>query len=235
MNVLAIGCHPDDLEVACVGTLAKYAKRGDKVFMCHITNGNMGHVVIEPDELAVIRNKEAEDAAGVIGAEAITLDIGDGRVDGGDREIIRKLVEAIRYAKPDVIITHNPHDYMQDHMEASRLAYNASFLATIPHFEEDTGPRHELIAPLFYMDTLAGINFQPTEYVDITDEIELKIQALDCHVSQIKWMADHDHIDFLDFVRTCSKFRGLQAGVPYAEGFRPYAGWPRFTTKRLLP
>ena len=234
MNVLAIGCHPDDLEVACMGTLAKYVKRGNKVILCHITNGNMGHIVIEPDKLRVIRNREAENSAKVIGAEALTLDIGDGLVDASNQDIICKLVEIVRFAKPDVIITHNPDDYMQDHMETSKLAFNASFFATLPHFASRT-PRHEKVAPLFYMDTLAGINFIPTEYVDITDEIEMKLEALNCHVSQVKWMADHDHIDFLDFVRTCSKYRGLQASVPYAEGFRPYMGWPRFTTERLLP
>jgi len=234
MNVLAIGCHPDDLEIGCGGTLAKYVKRGDKVVMCHVANGDGGHMVIEPPELRVIRTKEAENAAALIGAEAINVDVSDGEVDATNRETINRLVEVIRYAKPDIIITHNPDDYMQDHMNTSRLAYDASFLATLKHYHP-TSPQHGGVAPLFYMDTLAGINFIPTEYVDITDEIELKLEALNCHQSQIKWLQDHDNIDFLDFVRTCSKYRGLQCSVPYAEGFRPYMGWPRFATKRLLP
>lgn len=234
MNVLAIGSHPDDLEVACAGTLAKYVKRGDKVFMCHIANGDMGHVIIKPDELRVIRKREAENAAKIIGAESLTIDVGDVTINGYDQDTITKVTEVVRYAKPDIIITHNNDDYMQDHMEASRLAYNASFIATLAHYGAKNS-RYEKVTPLYYMDTLAGINFIPTEYVDITEEIELKLEALSCHESQVKWMADHDHIDFLDFVRTCSKFRGLQASVPYAEGFRPYMGWPRFTTVRLLP
>ena len=89
--------------------------------------------------------------------------------------------------------------------------------------------------PIYYMDNLGGVNFLPTEYVDISDTIELKIQALQCHESQIKWMLEHDHIDFCDFVRTCSKFRGYQCGVAYAEGFRMCMTWPRIPTKRLLP
>ena len=60
MNVLAIGCHPDDIEIACCGTLAKCVKRGDKVTVCHVANGNMGHEIIPPDELREIRAKEAK-------------------------------------------------------------------------------------------------------------------------------------------------------------------------------
>ena len=60
MNILAIGCHPDDVEIACSGTLAKCVKRGDKVIVCHVSNGNFGHVIIPPDELAVIRKNEAK-------------------------------------------------------------------------------------------------------------------------------------------------------------------------------
>lgn len=58
MNILAIGCHPDDVEIACAGTLARCVKRGDKVIVCHVSSGNLGHVVIPPDELRVIRANE---------------------------------------------------------------------------------------------------------------------------------------------------------------------------------
>lgn len=242
MNILALGCHPDDLEIACAGTLAKYAQRGDKVIMCHVANGNLGHAIIMPDELRGIRTKEAENAARIIGAESINIDVGDMSVEGSNGDTISKVVEVIRYAKPDLIITHNPDDYMRDHMQTSQLAFHASFGATVPHMKgailpgiSEAAEAFGVIVPIFYMDTLAGINFIPTEYVDVTDTIELKLEALACHESQIKWMLDHDKIDFIDFVRTCSKYRGLQCSVPYAEGFRQYAGWPRFATKRLLP
>ena len=234
MNVLAVGCHPDDLELSCYGTLAKYVKQGHKVIAVHITNGNLGHVEIMPPELAEIRNKEAEEAAALIGAESISLNVGDLKVDAANPDIISSLTSVIRYAKPDLIITHNPDDYMQDHTETSRLAFNTSFAASIPHYgnpdEAPCGPM-----PIFYMDTLAGLNFIPTEYVDITEEIEVKLQAIAKHASQIKWMRDHDGIDFLEFVQACSRGRGCQCGVKYAEGFRPAHQYLRMTTKRLLP
>ena len=234
MNILAVGCHPDDLEIGCGGTLIRYVREGHKVSMCTIANGNMGHVVIMPDELREIRRKECEAAAGVIGADYYRVDVGDGLVEAGNKEARLRLIEIIRKTKPDVIIAHNPDDYMRDHIQASLFAYDATFIATLPHLFTESRYTTD-IPPIFYMDTLAGIGFIPTEYVDISDTVEQKLKALACHESQIKWMLDHDHIDFIDFIRTCNKYRGLQSNCLYAEGFRQYAAWPRFVTRRLLP
>ena len=71
MKVLAVGCHPDDLEIGCGGTLALYAEKGHEVFMCHVANGDMGHAVILPGELAEIRTAEAESSGQVLGAKKI--------------------------------------------------------------------------------------------------------------------------------------------------------------------
>lgn len=234
MNILAIGCHPDDLEIGCFGTLARYVKEGHKVTACHITNGSLGHVFIPPEELRIIRNAESEKAAAVIGAEAVTLDISDLDVDSMNKVLLKSMVEVIRKSDPDVIIAHSAEDYMRDHLEAGLLAFGASFDATIIQYHKETSGTKSIV-PIYYMDTLAGVNFVPTEYVDISEEIDMKLEALSCHESQIKWMKDHDGIDFIDFVRTCSKYRGLQCGVPYAEGFKQCLTWPRITTRRLLP
>lgn len=234
MNILAVGCHPDDLEIGCFGTLARYVKGGHKVTACHITNGSLGHVHIPPEELRIIRNAESEKAAAVIGAEAVTLDISDLDVDSMNKVLLKSMVEVIRKSDPDVIIAHSGEDYMRDHLEAGLLAFGASFDATIVQHHNET-PATKSVVPVYYMDTLAGVNFVPTEYVDISEEIDMKLEALSCHESQINWMKDHDGIDFIDFVRTCSKYRGLQCGVPYAEGFKQCLTWPRITTRRLLP
>jgi len=234
MNVLAVGCHPDDLEIGCGGTIAKYARDGHKVFMCAVANGNKGHKVIQPEELAAIRKKEAENAAKVLGADFISLDVGDLLVNSNNEDTVDKMIDVIRYTKPDVIITHNPEDYMRDHMETSKLVFNASFAASVKH----RATKHEVldaIPPIMYMDVVAGMNFVPTEYVDISDVIEQKLEAVACHESQIVWLKEHDGIDFIDFVKICSKYRGIQCGVAFAEGFRPCISWPRMAAKRLLP
>lgn len=234
MNILAVGCHPDDLEIGCSGTLAKLAKEGNKVITCHVANGNLGHAIIPPDELRLIRTREAEQAGALIGVEVINLDIPDLSVKADNDDMIKKLVDVIRYTKPDFIITHSPVDYMKDHLEVNKAVFDASFSSSVPHYETHN-PAYPVIPPIYYMDTLAGVNFLPTEYVDITETIETKLQMLDCHQSQVKWMRDHDGIDFLDFVRTVSKFRGLQCGAAYAEGFTRCDTWPRIPTRRLLP
>lgn len=233
MRVLAVGCHPDDLEIGCGGTLNKYAVGGAEVHMCHVANGNLGHAVIMPPELRDIRTAEAEAAGRMLGAHRVyNLDVGDTYVNEHDEAVVDALTEVMRIVDPDVIITHSERDYMRDHVEVGNMTFNASFVASVVH--RATGPATG-IAPVFAMDTLAGMSFEPTHYVDITDTIETKLAALACHESQITWMAEHDGIDFLDFVRTCSKYRGFQSGVAYAEGFRPWLRWPRVSTRHLLP
>lgn len=232
MNILAIGCHPDDIEIACSGTLAKCKKRGDNVTVCHVANGNMGHEIISPDELRAIRIDEAKKAGALAGIEVLTMDIGDLLPNGADIKQRDMLVDLIKKVQPDLIITHHPDDYMPDHRAVSKLVFDASFAASVPHY--GTSGKSPL-CPIYYMDTLAGVNFNPTEYVDISEEIELKLEMLECHESQLKWMRDHDNIDFAEFVRICSRFRGLQCGVMYAEGFTQEYVWPKITTKRLLP
>ena len=234
MRVLAVGTHPDDVEIACSGTLAKCVKRGDTVIVCHASTGNLGHVIIPPDELTKIRAEEARRAGARAGIEVICAGFNDLDIYDNNKEARDKMVDIIKYANPDFIITHNPDDYMPDHTAVSRLVFDASFTATLPNYKSKYSEPAKLV-PIFYMDTLAGVNFNPTEYVDISDEIELKMQMLECHESQLVWMREHDNIDFADMVRTCSRYRGYQCGVDYAEGFRQCQVYLKGSAKRYLP
>ena len=234
MNVLAIGCHPDDVEVNCAGTLLKCVERGDKVTVCHVANGNLGHELINEDELREMRALEAKKAGAMAGIDVVTCDVGDLMVYESSKAQRDLVVDVIRSVQPDFIITHSPTDYMPDHVAVSKLVFDASFAASVPHYRTAV-PGKSLITPIYYMDNLAGINFIPTEYVDISDTLEKKLEMLECHVSQMKWMRDHDNIDFAEFVTTCARFRGIQCNAQYAEAYTPCLAWPKLITKRLLP
>ena len=222
------------MELACAGTLLKCKERGDRVVVCHLSSGNLGHVIIPPDELTVMRAKEAERSCEMAGFEIIHSRFDDLEIYTDNREARDKVVDVIKYANPDFIITHNPDDYMPDHTATSKLVFSACFSATVPHYKAAVDQTAKLV-PIFYMDTLCGVDFNPTEYVDVTDFIDKKIEMLNCHESQIVWMRDHDNIDFPDMVKTCSRYRGFQCGAAYAEGFRQCLVYLKGTTKRYLP
>lgn len=234
MRVLAVGAHPDDLEILCGGTLARFVAEGHEVVMCNATYGDRGSFEHTSEEIARIRLAEARRAAEIAGAEHATLGFSDSEVNAGDRDQLLAVVDLVRDTRPDLVITHSPEDYMSDHNEISKLVFAASFHATLPLLE--TGkPHHGVVAPLYYMDTLMGLGFQPVEYVDVTSTIETKTAMLEAHESQLGWLRDHDGVDVVEQMRTTTRFRGQQCGAAYAEGFAPCLTWLRATTRRLLP
>ena len=233
MKILAIGAHPDDLEILCGGTLAKYAAKGDEVTMAIVTDGAAGSTELAVEELRKIRRQEAEKSAKLIGADFTWLGEPD-ELFFENKESRFKSIELIRKAKPDIIITHAPSDYHPDHQAVSQAILNSSFVATLPNIKS-AHEAHELVCPIYYMDTLAGVNFQPSDYVNITAQFEMKQKMLACHASQIEWLQYHDNIDILELIETTAKFRGYQVGVKYAEAFQSAQYWLRVKPERLLP
>lgn len=232
-TVLAILAHPDDMEIACGGTLLKCRERGDRVVSCYLCSGSMGHVVIMPDELRAIRAAEAKKSA----------DMGDFEVLWGgfddldlyeSKEARDRVVDIIRRVDPDFIITHAPNDYMSDHTATSKLVFDAAFSATCPHYETKEKDVAKMV-PIYYAETSNGIDFHPTEYVNITPYIDKKLEMARCHASQVQWLLDHDGVDFIEQVRISSKYRGYQCGATYAEGFTQCRTDMRLSTKRYLP
>lgn len=232
-TILAVGAHPDDLEILCAGTLAKFASRGDKIVMAIATDGSAGHMEIQPDDLAELRKAEAQQSAHLIGARLQWLGFRDELIfEDIDTRLV--FIDLIRASRPDLILTHDPGDYHPDHRVVSRLMFDASFVAGLPNIETEHPP-HPGVQPLYYFDTLSGANFMPTEFVDITATYGTKRQMLQCHASQIEWLRDHDDIDILDFMEVMARSRGLQCGVQYAEGFRSEPTWGRQRPYRVLP
>ncbi len=233
MRVMAIGPHPDDLELNCAGTLALCKQRGDDVIMCVSCNGSQGHYRIRSPHLQCIRRREARASAAVIGAECILIDLPDSGVyPSMEQRAI--YTEVIRQAKPDILLLPAPNDYMSDHSHTATLGDEASFWCSVPLYE--TGYNSACPPPAVYIwPPMGGFGVEPTEYVDITDVWEIKKQMLLCHQSQYRWLLEHDGIDYVEFMAKTARFRGLQCGVKYAECFRPLDKWPRLRAERLLP
>ncbi len=241
MNILAIGAHPDDLEEFCGGTLALYAHGGHRVTMCVVTDGQ-GNPLGKPEEIAAIRKAEAQASADLIGAKLVWMAIPDGRVIV-DEATRHHFVDTIRAAAPDVIITHPPDDYHPDHINTNQLVLQATQGAHTANYPSQLPPLPRAM-PIAFMDAELGINFQPDEYVDISDLWETKLQMLLQHRSQCmpgrKYDPDFvmppvEQIPLVREVRILGEFRGLSCGVPYAEGFRWWRVAYRLGTKRLLP
>lgn len=223
MNILAVGAHPDDVEINCAGTLAKYAAQGHKVFICTATNGNIGSATLPKEEIGAIRKAEAAKSASIIGAEYICLDYDDEFLfDGPDVRV--KFINMVRYCKPDVIFVNNLKDYNPDHELTGKIITDIQVMYPIAKIETENPPC-DIFPVVYYYEPAKGLNFVPTDYVDITDYYETKRQMLLCHESQKLWMADNyagftDGDDaFTDSIRIMSEYRGMQCGVKYAEGF----------------
>ena len=103
MRVLAVGAHPDDLEILCGGTLARFVLEGHEVVMCHATRGDRGSFVHSSEEIALIRGAEARRAAEICGAEYATLGFSDAEINAADRDQQDAVVDVIRDARPDLI------------------------------------------------------------------------------------------------------------------------------------
>jgi len=232
MRILAVGAHPDDLELLCAGTLAKYVQRGHHVSMAVALNGDAGSMEQPKEQIAAVRKAEAEAAAAVIGADFIWMGYPDGFLFS--REDTRlAFLNMMRRARPDLVITHAPTDYHPDHRTTGGICWDARIMTTIPNIPTEH-PVCERIPEIIYMDTVAGIDFQPEHYVDIGATIEVKRRMLACHKSQGPWMKAQYGVAF-EFAECVARFRGLQCGVQYAECFRMSTNWPRRYTPSFLP
>ena len=237
MNVLAIGCHPDDLEICAGGTLAKCAKRGDKITMCVLGNGSAGHKVYTKEEIAAIRLEEAKNSAAIIGAEYINLGVDDMFLRANYDLLVKRVSDVIRKVKPDFIITHGPDEYMVDHSITNTIVFDASMAATVGHYPTDHPeyPVFEKFTPIFQMENTNLINSFPEIFVDITDTIDTKVQMYLQHKSQIEWLKDHDNVDTAETMKAYSRARGMQCDTGYVEGFTILKQAHHLPLKRYLP
>jgi LmbE family N-acetylglucosaminyl deacetylase len=195
MHVVAIGAHPDDVEIGCGGALAKHIKRGDTVSILILTKGEAGGASGE------VRREEAKKAAAILGAEVTVLDFPDGNIPVG-KEAIDRLDQFLAKKPPQRVYIPYDREIHQDHRAVSQIALSAC--RAVPQILMYEGPST-------YPD------FSVNVWIDIAETIATKEKALAAHESQ-----GHKEILKIEAVRALNRFRGYQARTEYAEGFHSF-------------
>lgn len=233
-TILAIHAHPDDVEILAGGTVAQLASLGHRVVIATMTPGDCGTHDYSPEEIAAIRRAEAAASARLIGAEYRCLEFRDLAVFSDDASR-RRVTEALRQVRPDLVLAASPIDYMADHEAASQLVRDACFGAPAPNYATrapDPAPPLPAIPHLYFMDPLGGVDREnrpivPDFYVDVAAFFATKRAMLAEHKSQRNWLLKHHGVD--DYILNMERYtrlHGERVGVEYAEGFRHYKGHP---------
>jgi LmbE family N-acetylglucosaminyl deacetylase len=220
-GVLAVYAHPDDADIGCGGALARWAEAGSSVHLVVCTDGGKGTADpdVDPKALVAERARELEASSALIGLKSVVnLGFPDGELTDSE-EFRGFLVERVRALRPEVVCGHDPtalffgNTYVnhRDHrLLGAALLDAVAPAAALPHYFPEAGRAHQVTTML-----LSG-TLQPDEWVDVSDTIERKAAAVECHRSQLAgepgWAADA--------VRGRAADEGRRAGVAYAEGFR---------------
>lgn len=233
-RILAIHAHPDDIEFQCAGTLALLKDRGCPITLITMTPGDCGSAELDSLEISRIRREEARRAAELLGADYICLEFRDLQITH-DNDSRKRVTEAIRQVRPDLVLTAPPVDYMSDHEMTSRLVRDACFNASVPNYNTGAvNPAAALtkIPYLYYVDPLSGIDYfgkpiHPDFVIDVTQTYALKRDMLACHASQRNWLMTQHGID--EYLASCdrwSEVRGALLGVQHGEAFTQHRGHP---------
>jgi len=233
-RILAIHAHPDDVEFQCAGTLALLKERGCPLTIATMTAGDKGSAELGQAEIARVRRAEAKAAADMLGADYMCLEFQDLCIVH-DNDSRRKVTEALRRARPDIVLTAPPVDYMSDHEMTSRLVRDACFHASVPNYathQWDPAPLLDRIPHLYYVDALEGVDYfgrpiPPDFIIDISRTFALKRDMLACHSSQRNWLLRQHGVDeYLDSCEKWSAKRGQEIGAAYGEAFVQHKGHP---------
>lgn len=220
VDVLAIGAHPDDIELQASGTVVSLIKKGYKVGVIDLTEGELSS-----RGNTTLRQTEAEESAKVMGLHyRENLKLKDGNIEAESEEQILKVVNKIRILQPVFILTHYFNDRHPDHIAASKLVKKACYYSGLKKYKYAESEK-EIYRPqkiFYFMDTYA---FQPSFIYDISDVIEKKMEAISCFKTQfynpeIKEPETFiSRPDFLESIFSKSKYYGFLIGVKYGEPF----------------
>jgi LmbE family N-acetylglucosaminyl deacetylase len=234
MNILAFGAHPDDVEIHCAGTLLKYAEAGHSIFVALTTSGNIGSNIIEGrEEIARTREAEQLEAAKLYGGKVRFLRYNDELLIDSEK-LRRDILNAMRWANPDVIFTNFPGDLSTDHNVTGTTVGRMMLSLPGKNVPADEPPVSK-VPSLFYWDTAAGLHFEPEAYVDITATMDKKLKSIEAHKSQFAWMSTFQAETLTGHSRIVGEFRGLAIGCRYAEAFRAFRIHGYMPDFKLLP
>ncbi len=227
MRVLAVGAHPDDIEFMMAGTLLRLKDAGWEVHLMHVASGSCGSDKLDAATIARIRGGEARTAADLIGAVYHPALVPDIEVFY-ERGLLARMGAVLRDVAPDVLLTHAPVDYMEDHQISARLAVTAAFCRGMPNYPTDP-PRPPVAGEMVVYHAQPhgnrdpfGEPVRPHFFVDISGVIERKRDMLACHASQKEWLDVSQGMDsYLQTMLDLSAETGrLSERYAYAEGWR---------------
>ena len=221
IDILAIGAHPDDVELGCSGTIAKEIANNKKVGILDLTKGELG-----TRGSAEIREKEANDAAKVLNvAFRENLNFKDGFFKN-DEEHQLKLIQVIRKYKPDVTLCNAIDDRHIDHPRGAKLVIDSCFLSGLKKIATEYNKKEqEPWRPLNIYHYIQWKNLKPDFVVDISNFFEIKIKAVKSFKSQFYNEKEPVHNtpistkNFLDSIEYRARDLGRLTNVDYAEGF----------------
>jgi LmbE family N-acetylglucosaminyl deacetylase len=229
-TVLALGAHPDDVELLCGGTLALLKAKGWTIVMATMTAGDLGSATLARDAIARLRRQEARNAARVLGAQYRSVDAEDFQIVYGDA-LLRRVTGLLREFKPDVVLTHAARDYLADHEETSRLVQGACFAAPVVNYKTPGGMLPLRAVPYLYrFDPVEGIDAEGRRVpaplvVDVSSAIDTKGQMLACHESQREWLRQQHGVDeYLTRMKDWARLRGAESGFAFGEGLSQHLG-----------
>lgn len=222
VDILAVGAHPDDIELGCAGTIAKHISMGLKVGVVDLTKGELG---TRGDEFT--REKESKRSAEILGLSfRINLGMKDGFFEVNEENVL-KLVRVIRSCRPEIVLANSIRDRHPDHAVGAELARKACFLSGLSKVitYDDQGAFQDKFRPRIVMHYIQDLNLEPDIVVNIDGYWEAKKEAVLAFETQFynpNFEAEQSPIsglDFLQFLEGKARGFGRHIGSEFGEGF----------------
>ncbi len=221
LDILAIGAHPDDVELSCSGTIAKEVESGKKVGILDLTRGELG-----TRGTPEIRDQEAKKASEILGVlTRENLGFKDGFFIN-DQNHQLEVIKILRKYKPEIVLCNAVTDRHIDHGKGSKLVSDACFLSGLRKIETLlNGVKQEAWRPKHVYHYIQWANITPDFVVDISNHIDKKMESVEAYTSQFYDTSSKEPTtpissrNFLDSIKYRAADLGRIIGVEYAEGF----------------